>query len=149
VKTKQKLYFAYGSNLLRKQMMHRCPHCRYIGLARLAGWKFEYDGICDDWSNMAVGNIVKSPNNEVWGAVYTLCESDINKLDGYEDYPTDYSRQSVAVSVQPSGVKEHAFVYTRPAQKLGQPSKRYEQTILTGARQDGLPEAYVAEFLNV
>jgi gamma-glutamylcyclotransferase (GGCT)/AIG2-like uncharacterized protein YtfP len=148
MESNQTLYFAYGTNMLRAQMAKRCPHCRYVGLARLPRWKFQYDGASDNWSKMAVGNIIESSRNEVWGAVYSLCPSDITRLDSYEDYPTDYARVSVSVFVQPSGNKLRVFVYARSGQKVGLPSSKYESTLAKGAAEDGLPKEYISQYLD-
>lgn len=130
-------------------MNRRCPLCKYIGLGRLRNWKFEYDGTCDDWSNMAVGNIFPTKNSVVWAVIYSLCDSDIARLDVYEDYPNDYIRKRVSVQFQPSGTEYDVFVYTRKPQQIGKPSKKYEKTIVTGALEDGIPESYIAKYLKV
>lgn len=149
MKSKQILYLAYGSNLLRKQMAARCPDCIYVGLARLEGWKFQYDGASLSWSNMAVGNIIQSPNDEVWGAIYKLSLSDLNKLDGFEHYPVNYTRRPVSVTMLPQGIKAEVFAYTRTGRGVNLPSKQYANAILSGARQNKLPDKYISVYLAV
>ena len=35
-------YFAYGSNMSYEQMKERCPDSKYVGVARLNGYKLDF-----------------------------------------------------------------------------------------------------------
>ena len=35
-------YFAYGSNMSYEQMKERCPDSKYVGIARLNGYKLDF-----------------------------------------------------------------------------------------------------------
>ncbi|KAI5366573.1 putative gamma-glutamyl cyclotransferase, gamma-glutamylcyclotransferase [Septoria linicola] len=90
-KPKKTIYFGYGSNLWLHQMRQRCPTSKYLGIARLKGYKwFIYD--------RGYANIVKLSDEEetrqesdgrqkhdyrteVWGLVYGLEASDEARLD--------------------------------------------------------------------
>ena len=58
-----KRYFAYGSNLWRKQMEDRCPDHRIIGKGVLKSY-------CWMISPRGYATIVKSTSDEVHGVVY-------------------------------------------------------------------------------
>jgi gamma-glutamylcyclotransferase len=68
------LYFAYGSNLWRKQMQDRCPGYEEMGEGVLKGYRWII-------SQRGYANIVVSANDTVNGVVYKLTASDIRSLD--------------------------------------------------------------------
>ncbi len=142
------LYFAYGSNLSLSQMKRRCPEYELVGVAKLDGWKFQYDGTCDDWSGKAVGNIVKSRGSNVLGVVYKLTQNDCDLLDDFEDYPVDYEKKIVTVILSDKNTVS-PFVYTRyTVEPIGVPSRQYVDTILTGAVENKLPSGYIRSSLQ-
>lgn len=140
---KQKLYFAYGSNLLRKQMTARCPQADYQGIGWIRGWRFEYDGgLNEGWQDLPVGNIVPGRHERVWGVLYLVNEMDIQRLDGFENIPRDYQHRLIPVH-KSNGKTVKAFVYTRSARPIGQPSAMYRKVVVNGAVEDGLPATYI------
>lgn len=146
---KQKLYFAYGSNLLRKQMQERCPRAHYVGIASAKGWQFEYDGgKGEDWSDLPVGNIIPKRHGRVWGALYWLSPKDLKNLDSFEHVPKDYRHKTIEVR-HPHGKPVKALAYVRPARPTGEPSKHYRKVVIMGAEQDSLPEDYIDSVLAV
>ena len=62
------LYFAYGSNMWRKQMTERCPDHECLGIAVLKD-----HALCFPRSSpirlCGVAGIAESPGAEVWGVV--------------------------------------------------------------------------------
>lgn len=140
-------YFAYGSNMNHGQMKKRCGErgFKFIARAYLKGYRFIYDGY-SEYRKGAVANIVKSRKGVVWGALYTIDEPCLKKLDAYENYPYTYDRREVEVFTE-DGKKFVAWVYLREPRKPGTPSHKYRKTILEGARDCNLPEEYVREFL--
>ena len=46
-RTHPRYYFAYGSNLNKKQMSVRCPTAQFIGAAELTGFKLVFRGVLD------------------------------------------------------------------------------------------------------
>jgi gamma-glutamylcyclotransferase len=96
------LYFAYGSNLWLHQMALRCSTAKYIGIARLDGYRWiistrgyanvveistneEEDSSGDKWH--------KEYAHEVWGVVYTLGKEDEERLDRNEGVPVAYTKE--------------------------------------------------------
>jgi hypothetical protein len=61
------MYFAYGSNLNRKQMLRRCPTAKPVCAYRLLDWRLEFHGYAD---------IVPCPDSYVDGALYEIGLSD-------------------------------------------------------------------------
>jgi gamma-glutamylcyclotransferase len=113
----------------------------------LKGYDFVYDGYSGIWGG-AVANIVKKEGSEVWGCLYEIDESDLEKLDRFEGFPKIYDRKIVIV-VDDAGKYYEAFVYIRPKPKdKGEPSDKYRKTVIKGAKECGLPEWYIEEKLQ-
>jgi len=141
------LYFAYASNLNQAQMERRCPGSRYLRTARLEGHRFVYDGFSVTWDG-AVGNIVRSEAEGVWGALFNISETDRLALDEFEGYPKAYDRTEVEVKDK-DGQACRALTYFRTGRPLGKPHPDYEKVVLAGAKERGLPEDYVDRYLRV
>lgn len=81
-------YFAYGSNLNKKQMMKRCPDASPVARAKLKGYQLTFNRVAD---------IVPEEQAITWGAIYTVSPKDIENLDLYEGYPRLYGKIPVEV----------------------------------------------------
>jgi gamma-glutamylcyclotransferase len=141
------LYFAYASNMHRAQMARWCPASRFLAAASVAGFRFVYDGFSVIWDG-AVGNIVKSDAETVWGALYEITTRDRLTLDGFEGYPRDCERKDVEVKDK-DGRVHRAMTYCRTGRALGYPHPDYERIVLDGAKECGLPDEYVDRALRV
>jgi gamma-glutamylcyclotransferase len=141
------LYFAYASNMHRAQMARWCPASRFVTAAALAGFRFVYDGFSVIWDG-AVGNIVKSEAETVWGALYEITTRDRLTLDGFEGYPRESDRREVEVKDR-EGRVHRAMTYCRTGRGPGQPHPDYERIVIDGAKDCGLPDEYVDRALRV
>ena len=79
------LYFAYGSNLNRKQMRRRCKESKYIGCYTLKNYKLAFR---KKYYGGGVADIQRKKNSNVLGAIYNISKNDEKILDVYEDFPT-------------------------------------------------------------
>lgn len=68
-------YFAYGSNMNEQRMLERCPGARLVGKATLAGYRL-VERLYADVEPLS-GKVVE-------GVLWTVTESDVYRLDGYE-----------------------------------------------------------------
>lgn len=141
------LYFAYASNMSLAQMKRWCPASRFLGSGRLDGHRFVYDGYSITWDG-AVGNIVPSETETVWGALYDITERDRLTIDAFEGYPRSYERKEVEV-LDREGNLQRAMTYCRTGRAPGHPHPDYERLVLDGAKDCGLPEDYVDKALRV
>jgi gamma-glutamylcyclotransferase len=127
-------YFAYGSNLNRKQMAERCPGNKPLFPATLPNYKL----IFTDWSRLwkgGVASIRPVKGEKVMGAVYEITEIDLKKLDRYEGYPASYNRFKVTVWTD-DGDPVEAITYIRTEQSQEtKPSPEYLKTITQGYRE--------------
>ncbi|MBI4286485.1 MAG: gamma-glutamylcyclotransferase [Chloroflexi bacterium] len=127
-------YFAYGSNLNKKQMKARCPDSVPVKVATLPNYKLVFV----DWSRQWQGGVATvkgSKGDKVLGALYEVSESDLRKLDKYE---SGYSRLKVRVFDEDGNAVE-AVTYTKTGLlQETQTSKDYLAIVQQGYRDWGL-----------
>ncbi|HUU07989.1 MAG TPA: gamma-glutamylcyclotransferase family protein [Dehalococcoidales bacterium] len=126
-------YFAYGSNLSKKQMRERCPESKPRLIAVLPNYKLVFT----DWSRQWRGGVVtikRFSGEKVLGAIYEITESDLRRLDKYEGYPQSYGRINVIV-FDDNNQPIEAMTYIKAGQlKEAPPSKEYLAVIQQGYR---------------
>ena len=142
------LYFAYGSNMSRRQMRERCPDHECLGKAVLKD-----HALCfprhSPIRNCGVAGLLEKPGAEVWGVVYRLHDRDLAALDRREGYDpaksfheNRYNRQTLPVLMD--GHNVDCFVYVaRHEPGAHVPSAEYLGTIIEGTEENRLPEHYV------
>ena len=130
-------YFAYGSNLNRKQMATRCPDSKPKFTATLSNYKLIFTGWSRQWRG-GVASIKRFEGKKVAGAVYEISAKDLRSLDKYEGYPTDYDRINVTVSTE-DGDPVKAITYIKREQsEEKQPSQEYLSFIRQGYKDWGI-----------
>jgi len=130
-------YFAYGSNLSKKQMLERCPSAKPGFSAVLPNYKLIFTG----WSRTlkgATATLKPMRGERVSGGVWQMEERDLQRLDRYEGYPTEYNRFNVLVITDDGeGVKAFTYIKNRPGDE-GKPSPEYLATIRQGYKDWGI-----------
>ena len=130
-------YFAYASNMNRKQMAERCPEAKAITIATLPNYKLTFTG----FSRLRKGAeaVIKgSKGDKVLGAVYEITEAGLRKLDKWEGYPANYKHFNIMVFKE-SGEAFEAVTFIKAAQEEeGKPSPEYLSIIQQGYRDWGL-----------
>jgi gamma-glutamylcyclotransferase len=135
-----KRYFAYGSNLWRKQMEDRCPDHRIIGKGVLKGYRWMI-------SSRGYATIVKSTSDEVHGVVYEISESDEKSLDHYEGVQSgSYRKEMLMVEVE--GESRVCLVYVDPVEEEGKPRREYINRINKGISDSKLPPEYIDRYIR-
>jgi gamma-glutamylcyclotransferase len=130
-------YFAYGSNLNRKQMRERCPESRPLYVATLPNYKLVFSGWSRQWRG-GVASIKPLRGEKVLGAVYELTDKDLRRLDSYEGYPGSYRRLNVTVFNE-DGEPVEAVTYIKSEQsEETAPSKGYLAVMEQGCRDWGI-----------
>lgn len=142
------LYFAYGSNLSHEQMKQRCPESKFIGRAILKNYKLIYDGY-GPHRHGAVANILPQVGELVWGGLFELSQNDLNNLDKFEGYPNIYNRKEVSVENDRNDIIEKVFIYYKKSEAQGIPSQEYQDIIVKGAEECGLPQDYIDKTLKI
>lgn len=145
--TKPVLYFAYGANLNGAQMALRAPGAKVVAVAALDGYALDFFGHSERWDG-GLENAVRQGGATIWGVVYELAGPAFDRLDAWEgvrlDGTGDYFHSPADLRTS-DGATISAVMYRKAS--LGEPvtpSAEYLAHILAGARQHGLPAAYVA-----
>jgi len=124
-------YFAYGSNLDKKQMKERCPEYRPMTTAILPNYRLIFSGWSRAWHGGGA-TIRPFKGDKVKGAIYEITDKDPAKLDVYEGYPGNYTRMNVRV-FDDDGKTWDAVTYVKTGKiEETQPSKEYADTIRRG-----------------
>jgi gamma-glutamylcyclotransferase len=130
-------YFAYGSNLNKKQMAERCPDSKPGFSAELPDYKLIFTGWSRQWRG-GVASIKLSGRDKVLGAVYEISDTDLAKLDRFEDCPGSYNRLKVT-AYRDTGEPVEATTYIKARQAdETKPSPEYLSIIQQGYRDWGL-----------
>lgn len=133
-------YFAYGSNMLRERLVARVSTAHAVAVGVVHGYRLDFAKVSVDGSGK--GDMVATPGGEVWGVLYEFDASQKADLDKHEG--GHYQAREVVVST-PSGDETAWACIAEP--HLRDPSKVpydwYLALIIAGARQGGLPEAYI------
>lgn len=94
--TTHRYYLAYGSNLNKEQMYHRCPQAQFVGTTSLEGYRLAF-------RSSATGNayltIIPDCHATVSVGVWLISPADEMALDDYEDYPSLYRKEYLQVNL--------------------------------------------------
>jgi cation transport regulator ChaC len=135
-------YFAYGSNMQRETFEGRRaqrPVARRVG--RLDGFRLTFD-LPVGSGERGVANIRAAAGDSTYGVLYRIDRSAVGALDRSEGVPSAYRKLWTTVQSGAHGIS--AFTYISPHRRAGRkPSARYIGLILEGAREHGLPPAWV------
>jgi hypothetical protein len=124
-------YFAYGSNIVARQMTHRCPAARPAGLARLDGWRFRI-------MNRGFATILPDPTAHVLGLIWELTPACEIALDRYEGVHRGlYAKRQITVA------GGDALVYVASDLNPGVPKPGYLEAIIAAAEDHGFTPDYV------
>ncbi len=136
-------YFAYGSNMASAQMAERCPGATALGAARLRGRRLAFDAWSERRGGM-VADVPPAPDGEVWGVLWRVTDAHAAALDRFEGVARgQYRRASVRVE-RPGGGETDAFAYViRAPAAEGPTTAAYRALLVEGAREHGLPAAWV------
>lgn len=130
-------YFAYASNLSRKQMSERCPDAQPKFVATLPNHKLIFAGWSRKW-RAGVASIKLCKGEKVIGAIYEISERCLSSLDKHEGYPTTYTRMNIIVFTD-LGDPVEAVTYVKVEQsEETQPLQQYLAIIQQGYKDWGI-----------
>lgn len=135
------LYFAYGSNLLRKRLQARCPGIAFAGRAKIAGHRLTFDKVSTDGSGK--GAFEAAAGENLFGVLWQLPEREIAALDRAEGHGSGYERSEIHVMPE-NGAACDVLVYRATNVRQGlRPYEWYLALVIAGAMEHGLPDAYI------
>ncbi len=132
------LYYAYGSNMSTRRLRERVESAQAIGTARLRGKRWACNKLGRDGTGKA--NLVDDPTGLVWGVLWRIDPGEWPRIDRFEG---GYQRVEVHVETVDGG-EHRALTYV--SERLTQrpvPSAPYRDWLLEGAREHGLPDAWI------
>ena len=150
------LYFAYGSNMIWKQMKERCPSARFLCRARLPDYKLAFTWFSST-RKCGVADVTPLEGSCVWGVVYQIGARDVGRLDwkeGYRPGRASNSYEPIERHVEEEGKGDRPLRVTfyvvreRTSSPL-KPSQKYKRLMVDGARNWRLPEEYVRELERI
>jgi cation transport regulator ChaC len=135
-------YFAFGSNMLERELLAHAPGARSLGGGVLRGYRLAFTR----WSERrggGVADIVEDAGGEVWGVLYEVPVDELPALDAKERVPTAYRRTTVRVE-DAGGRALDAMAY-EVVDRTGAyaPAASYLAIVIEGAREHWLPTWYV------
>ena len=130
-------YFAYASNLSRKQMSERCPDSQPKFVATLPNHKLIFSGWSRKWHG-GTATIRPFQGEKVIGAVYEISDRCLRSLDKHEGYPTIYNRVNKMVIAEDGERVEVITYIMREQLKEIQPAPEYVAVIQQGYKDWGI-----------
>jgi hypothetical protein len=140
-------FFAYGAKMRLRAMEEAgtAPEARET--ARLDAWALTFDLRGIPVVEPAFASIEPRPESVVHGVLWWVTPDEARRVDRFES--ARYDVVDVEVVAEVSGrVRARAYKNRTPVPGLA-PSRRYLRLIAEGAREAGLPEAYVRELEQV
>ncbi|MBN1176386.1 MAG: gamma-glutamylcyclotransferase [Dehalococcoidales bacterium] len=127
-------YFAYASNLNKKQMQTRCPDSKPLFVAVLPNYKIVFTGWSRQWRG-GKATIKSFRGEKVRGAIYEVSEACLRQLDSHE---ADYEHLNVTVFDE-DNEPHQVITYIKSGQlDESQPSQEYGEIIRQGYRDWGI-----------
>jgi gamma-glutamylcyclotransferase (GGCT)/AIG2-like uncharacterized protein YtfP len=133
------LYFAYGSNLRSSRLRERIGSAQVVCAARITDHRLSLAKHGRDGSGKAT--LVESVGGIVWGVVYAIDPGEWPRLDAFERGYTRTRFQVASEREKRLTVTTYVAPETAPDPT---PFGWYKRLIVDGAREHGLPAAYVA-----
>ncbi|MDQ7041686.1 MAG: gamma-glutamylcyclotransferase family protein [Rhodothermus sp.] len=140
-------YFAYGSNMCSTRLEERVGR---TGVAWQMGWLKGYTLTFDKFADNGIGYANIQPDKEdiVYGVLYRLSETELQKLDSLEGVPQHYRRVPITVETK-AGTQQAVTYIAVKVQKDLRPKRCYLELLIQGAIEHNLPDAYIQRLKSV
>ena len=124
-------------------MASRCPGAEALGCARLADYELTFVWDSPGWGG-GVATVIPSSSREVWGVLWDLTDEHIEALDRYEGVAINaYVKEHLEVEFDGGGVR--ALIYLATDDRYKQPSAKYVDALVRGAKALSLPDDYIEQ----
>ncbi|XP_038208344.1 gamma-glutamylcyclotransferase-like isoform X2 [Zerene cesonia] len=153
------LYFAYGSNLLKRRIHINNPSAEFLGVGRLDNHQLDFIKYSDHWRGSSA-TIVPIQNAYVWGAVWRIQNKDMPALDRQEGVDTNwYFPKTVDIETLDGTIvqcRTYQQTINPPLRKEDEdipnerrPSITYLDCIIKGAIECNLPKEYLVKLKKI
>lgn len=139
-----KYYIAYGSNMDKEQMAHRCPMARLLGRTELENYCLLFKGS----KTGAYATIEPEEGSRVPVLVWTIEKEDEKRLDRYEGYPVFYYKKDLEIDLAGKRVTAMAYIMDE-SREYGKPSERYYSVLERAYRKYGFPMEILTEAYEI
>lgn len=136
------VYFAYGSNMLTRRLRERTPSARVIGNATLAGHELRWHKVSKDGSAKCDIVPATAAGACVHGVLFEIDSAEKPALDFAEGIGMGYRELRVVVEAASGPIEAWSYRATN-IDHLALPYPWYKALVVAGAREHGLPRAYV------
>lgn len=133
-------YFAYGSNMSRARIEARLGSVQDLGRARCPDREHRFSKLGRDGTGK--GNIEAVAGALVWGVVYELDEAQLARLAEFE-----FGYRATQIELAAGMQIVTSFVALKPVAGLA-PTPEYLEHYVTGIREHGIPDAYLAAVID-
>lgn len=130
-------------------MKERCPNSCKIGIAKLQDYALCFPRLSKKRQG-GVASIKSESGATVWGVMFELSDDDVLKLNKREGYVPDrlesansYNQIEIEVIAGNNHQPLGCFTYLATLQGEFRPSQEYMGTIISGAKENSLPEIYI------
>ena len=139
------LYFSYGSNMSSMRLKKRVESAEVISSGILENHKLVFHKkSTKDGSGKCDAFLTNSPNDKVYGVIYSIHKNDLKRLDSFEDLNGGYKKEDVDIAIA-NGEKVKAFTYIATnIEKSLLPFSWYKYHVLHGAVENNLPPDYIS-----
>ncbi|CAM1308509.1 GGCT (predicted) [Pycnogonum litorale] len=139
------LYFGYGSNLSSERIRICNKTAKFVTVAKLKGYTLHFCGYSTRWHGGGA-SIKPSQDDEVWGVVWRLEDSDRPNIDMQEN-----NYDSCHIKVESSDETEYSCLtyISKNSSLISNPSVSYKTTIIHGAVEHSLPEQYICRLREI
>jgi gamma-glutamylcyclotransferase (GGCT)/AIG2-like uncharacterized protein YtfP len=127
-------YFAYASNLSKKQMHERCPGSQPKFTATLPNYRLVFAGWTRKWRG-GIASIQSFRGEKVRGGIYEVTEACLRQLDKHE---AGYERLNVTVFNEDNQPVQAVTYYKSGQLEEALPSKEYLTVIRLGYEDWGI-----------
>ena len=129
-----KYYLAYGSNLNKEQMAHRCPGAEPIGAAVIRNYELAF--------RRGYLTIEPKKGDVVPVGIWRISDDNEKALDRYEGYPKFYRKEYFNIPFcmpGENGENERCLAYVmNDGFQIQPPTQTYLQTVINGYADFGL-----------
>ena len=137
------LYFSYGSNMSIKRMVARVRSAKKISTGVLTNHRLLFHKISIDRSGKCDAYRTNNSEDIVYGVLYSLDQSEIEKLDRAEGLGSGYDKKEIEIEGT-DGELVNSFTYLATnIDKILIPFSWYKYHVLHGAVENKLPINYI------
>lgn len=136
------LYFAYAALIAPEQMAEVAPGAAFEFIAHLPGWGLSFEILGNGWDG-GLPTAVPAPGSTVWGAVYSIAQDELPRIDTVESRegrsPADID------AIDRVGKRHKVMMHLADGSDLPslEPSHEYLEIMVNESRHWGLPAGWV------